>query len=166
MSRAKPAKALAIAVADTGIGIAPEDIPRALERFGQVDSRLSRKYEGVGLGLPLAKQFVELHGGTLTLESALDVGTTVTVTLPSGRDRVAGRIRRHRRGLSVPRLAFFGAPGPISPPGRSGADGASRQPGQVRKEAAVTNSSRVVPGLSLTPKHRLKSRATPPAALL
>ena len=43
------------------------------------------RYEGVGLGLPLAKQFVELHGGTLTLESALDVGTTATITLPSGR---------------------------------------------------------------------------------
>jgi signal transduction histidine kinase len=74
-----------IAVSDTGIGIAPNDIPRALERFGQVDSRLSRKYEGVGLGLPLAKQFVELHGGSLSVTSTLNVGTTVTVTLPASR---------------------------------------------------------------------------------
>jgi signal transduction histidine kinase len=74
-----------IVVSDTGIGIAAGDIPRALERFGQVDSRLSRKYEGVGLGLPLAKQFVELHGGNLTLASKVDVGTTVTVTLPASR---------------------------------------------------------------------------------
>jgi len=49
------AEAVAIAVADSGIGIAPEDIPLALERFGQIDSTLSRKYQGTGLGLPLAK---------------------------------------------------------------------------------------------------------------
>jgi signal transduction histidine kinase len=74
---------VAITVADTGIGIAQKDIPRALERFGQVDSTLARKYEGAGLGLPLAKHFMEMHGGTLTLESTVNVGTTVTVTLPA-----------------------------------------------------------------------------------
>src|SRR4029077_5737533 len=72
-------------IRDTGSGMAKQDIPRALERFGQVDSTLARKYEGAGLGLPLAKQLVELHGGTLTLESAVNVGTTVTVTLPASR---------------------------------------------------------------------------------
>lgn len=76
---------VAISVADTGIGIAAEDIARALERFGQVDSTLARKYEGAGLGLPLAKHFIEMHGGTLSLESSVDVGTTVTVTLPASR---------------------------------------------------------------------------------
>ena len=76
---------IAIAVTDTGIGIAAQDIPRALECFGQVDSTLSRKYDGVGLGLPLAKQFMELHGGTLSLESTVNVGTTVTLTLPAWR---------------------------------------------------------------------------------
>jgi signal transduction histidine kinase len=80
---------LALAVADSGIGIAREDIPKALERFGQVDSRLERKYEGTGLGLPLCKQLAELHGGVLVLESAVGTGTTVTVTLP--RDRLAAR---------------------------------------------------------------------------
>jgi signal transduction histidine kinase len=79
---------IAITVSDTGIGIAPKDIARALEKFGQVDSSLARKYEGAGLGLPLAKQFMELHGGTLTLESTLNVGTTVTITLPGS--RIAG----------------------------------------------------------------------------
>jgi signal transduction histidine kinase len=74
-----------IAVSDTGIGIARDDIPRALEQFGQVDSSLSRKYEGVGLGLPLAKQFVELHGGNLSLASTVNVGTTVTINLPASR---------------------------------------------------------------------------------
>ncbi len=76
---------IVITVTDTGIGIAPKDIARALEKFGQVDSSLARKYEGAGLGLPLAKQFMELHGGSLTLESTLDVGTVVTITLPGSR---------------------------------------------------------------------------------
>lgn len=78
---------LAIAVHDTGIGIAAKDIPRALEQFGQVDSSLARKYEGAGLGLPLAKKFMELHGGSLTLESVVNVGTTVTLVLPKVRLR-------------------------------------------------------------------------------
>ena len=76
---------IAIAVADTGIGIAPDDIPKAMERFGQVDSGMARKHDGTGLGLPLSKQFVELHGGSLVLESTLHVGTLVTITLPESR---------------------------------------------------------------------------------
>jgi signal transduction histidine kinase len=79
----------AVCVADTGIGIAAKDIPRALERFGQVDSTLARKYEGTGLGLPLAKHFMEMHGGTLALESQPGIGTTVTVTLPASRASAA-----------------------------------------------------------------------------
>ncbi len=50
-------------VIDTGIGIALDDIPKALSRFGQVDGDLNRRYEGSGLGLPLTKALVELHGG-------------------------------------------------------------------------------------------------------
>ena len=76
---------LAITVSDTGIGMAPEDIPRAMTIFGQVDSKISRKHEGTGLGLPLAKHLIELHGGTLTINSKVDVGTTVTLVLPSER---------------------------------------------------------------------------------
>jgi signal transduction histidine kinase len=75
----------AIQVADTGIGMAKEDIPRALERFGQLDSDLNRKYEGTGLGLPLTKKLVELHGGRFEIESELCVGTKVTVTFPAER---------------------------------------------------------------------------------
>jgi signal transduction histidine kinase len=78
---------LTIAVADTGIGIAPEDIPKALERFGQIDSTLSRKYEGTGLGLPLSKRLMELHDGTLEIESAVGAGTNVSVTFPASRIR-------------------------------------------------------------------------------
>ena len=84
---------IAITVSDTGIGIAEQDMARALERFGQVDSRLSRKYEGVGLGLPLAKELVELHGGTLTLTSAVNVGTAVTITLPAWRTQAPAKLR-------------------------------------------------------------------------
>jgi signal transduction histidine kinase len=76
---------LAIQVSDTGIGIAAEDMAKVMTSFGQVESRVSRKYEGSGLGLPLAKHLVELHGGTLTIQSQVDVGTTVTVMLPSNR---------------------------------------------------------------------------------
>jgi signal transduction histidine kinase len=79
------ADGLVLTVADTGIGIAPQDFSKALEPFGQVDSSLARKYEGTGLGLPLTRQMVELHGGSLTLDSVVGEGTTVTVTLPAWR---------------------------------------------------------------------------------
>ena len=72
-------------VIDTGIGIASEDISMAFSRFGQVDGSLARKYEGTGLGLPLTKLLVELHGGTLDLRSEVGVGTTVTVRFPAER---------------------------------------------------------------------------------
>ena len=76
---------LAIAVSDNGIGIDPGDFEKALAPFGQVDSTLSRKYQGTGLGLPLAKRLIEMHGGTLSLESKVNVGTTVTIFLPPER---------------------------------------------------------------------------------
>lgn len=85
VSAAPFGEGLAIVVRDTGIGMKPEDIPVALERFGQIDSRLARKYEGTGLGLPLAKQLIELHGGRLHIESEPGIGTTVSVILPAER---------------------------------------------------------------------------------
>jgi len=72
-------------ITDAGIGIAPEDIETALSQFGQVDGKLSRKYEGTGLGLPLTKALVEQHGGTLELQSDVGKGTTVTIRLPASR---------------------------------------------------------------------------------
>lgn len=71
-----------IAVSDTGIGMTPEEIGIALVPFRQVDGSLSRKHEGTGLGLPLAKSLTELHGGTLTVDSQPGYGTTVRVRLP------------------------------------------------------------------------------------
>ena len=74
--------AMHIQVRDTGIGIAPKDISRVMTPFGQVDSALSRKYEGTGLGLPLSKKFVESMGGEFSIESEIKVGTAVTIRFP------------------------------------------------------------------------------------
>ena len=70
-----------IIVADSGIGMSAKDIDLALSPFGQVDSSLNREYTGTGLGLPLSKSLVELHGGTMTIDSAPGKGTTFTVHL-------------------------------------------------------------------------------------
>jgi signal transduction histidine kinase len=72
-------------IADTGIGIAAQDLPKVKSHFGQADSDLDRKFEGTGLGLPLATALVEQHGGSLDLQSQVGVGTTVTVRLPAER---------------------------------------------------------------------------------
>ncbi|MGA3305565.1 MAG: HAMP domain-containing sensor histidine kinase [Stellaceae bacterium] len=73
---------VALEVADTGIGISEQDLPTAMAPFGQVDSSLARRHEGTGLGLPLAKKFVELLGGTFHIESKPGEGTRVGMTLP------------------------------------------------------------------------------------
>jgi two-component system cell cycle sensor histidine kinase PleC len=73
-------KKVQIQVVDTGIGMSDKDIPKALASFGQVDNKLSRKYEGTGLGLPLTKKLVELMQGEFDLQSELGKGTTVTLT--------------------------------------------------------------------------------------
>ena len=76
---------LAITVSDTGIGMTAAEIAIALEPFQQVDSDLARKYEGTGLGLPLTRALVELHGGRLEISSTPGQGTAVTVTFPAAR---------------------------------------------------------------------------------
>jgi len=77
---------VAVDISDTGIGMLPEDIETALTPFAQVDGRLARRYEGAGLGLPIARALTELHGGALSVSSEPGRGTTVTVRLP----RLAG----------------------------------------------------------------------------
>lgn len=69
-------------VIDTGIGIAPENINKLFKPFVQLDSSLSRRYAGTGLGLALVRRIVELHGGSVSLESELGQGSRFTVTLP------------------------------------------------------------------------------------
>jgi signal transduction histidine kinase len=76
---------LVLSVSDTGIGMAPDEIIVALEPFRQLDSRLSRRYEGTGLGLPLTKHLIELHGGALRIDSTPDVGTCVSLSFPPER---------------------------------------------------------------------------------
>ena len=76
---------MSISVADTGIGIAADKVAMVFTPFAQVDGSLKRKYEGTGLGLSLTKGLVELHGGTITLESVLGKGTTVTLWFPNER---------------------------------------------------------------------------------
>ena len=76
---------LALSVEDTGIGIREDDIVKALTPFVQVDSELNRRYQGTGLGLPLSKNLMELHGGRLEVASIYGSGTTVTIHLPSRR---------------------------------------------------------------------------------
>ena len=72
-------------VADTGIGMSRDEIEVALEPFSQIENALVKKYEGTGLGLPLAQRLVELHGGGLIIDSAKGVGTTIRVQLPHER---------------------------------------------------------------------------------
>ena len=77
-----PDGGLQFRIADTGIGIPTDKMEVAMSPFGQVDSRLARRFEGTGLGLPLTKRLVEMHGGTFHLASEPDKGTIVTVRLP------------------------------------------------------------------------------------
>ncbi|MDP6345254.1 MAG: ATP-binding protein, partial [Alphaproteobacteria bacterium] len=74
-----------LTVRDTGIGIAPEDLPKALERFGQIDGSHHRQHGGAGLGLPLVTMLAELHGGELVIDSRIGIGTAATIRLPRHR---------------------------------------------------------------------------------
>jgi PAS domain S-box-containing protein len=82
-------------VEDTGIGMAKETIEAALEPFSQLDGSLARRFEGAGLGLSISKALTELHGGHLSVKSAVGEGTTVTIALP------ATRVARHQDALTV-----------------------------------------------------------------
>ncbi|MBI3706930.1 MAG: HAMP domain-containing histidine kinase [Proteobacteria bacterium] len=76
-------------VADTGIGIAPEDVSKLMRPFTQLDDVYRRRYQGTGLGLALVRSLTELHDGSVAIETAPGRGTTVTVSLPASRVVVA-----------------------------------------------------------------------------
>ena len=95
-ARWAPDTGLAITVADTGIGIPEADLERVLKPFEQVDSSLARQQQGTGLGLPLVKAIMELHGGRLELKSMLGTGTQVTVIFPPERVLAQCPIERPR----------------------------------------------------------------------
>ncbi|MEY3868990.1 MAG: hypothetical protein RLZZ338_2881, partial [Cyanobacteriota bacterium] len=77
-----PSQEIIFAIKDTGIGIAPENLDRLFQSFVQIDSSLSRQYEGTGLGLALVRRLTELHGGNVTVESKINQGSCFTVRLP------------------------------------------------------------------------------------
>jgi PAS domain S-box-containing protein len=84
-----PDGALIIKVADNGIGISMDDLPKVTEPFFQAANPLQRQHEGTGLGLALVRSFAELHGGRLLLSSAYGIGTTAQIVLPAGRTACA-----------------------------------------------------------------------------
>jgi PAS domain S-box-containing protein len=73
-----------VTVADTGIGVPPEEMPRLFERFHRIENARSRSNEGSGIGLALVKELVEMHGGTITADSTVGAGTTFVIRLPFG----------------------------------------------------------------------------------
>jgi PAS domain S-box-containing protein len=79
------AEGVALSVSDTGIGMNPAEIKVALSAFGQVDSKVARQHQGSGLGIPISKSLIELHGGRLEIESTPGHGTTMTAIFPSTR---------------------------------------------------------------------------------
>ena len=96
---------LVISIKDTGIGIPPEHLERVLNPFEQVADHLTKENEGAGLGLPIARALIELHGGDLTLSSDLGEGTTVALRLPHARLHLVA---------AQPSVDRFGRPTPIS----------------------------------------------------
>jgi PAS domain S-box-containing protein len=82
---ARPGRGLSLSVTDTGIGMSEAEIAVALSPFGQVDSKLARKHQGTGLGLPICKSLMELHGGDLTVASEPNRGNTLTARFPAER---------------------------------------------------------------------------------
>ena len=78
----KQGEELVLTVADTGMGISEKNLPHVFDRFWQADGSSKRKYQGVGIGLALVKELVEIQGGKVTVQSQEGKGTTFTVTLP------------------------------------------------------------------------------------
>jgi CheY-like chemotaxis protein len=105
-----------VGVTDTGIGIKPEFLPMAFERFKQQDGRITRQFQGLGLGLAIARHLVELHGGTIRAESVGEGrGATFTVELPRAILRIAAlstglEERRLRSGSGATSAAIVAAP--------------------------------------------------------
>lgn len=117
-------------VRDTGVGVPAEELPRLFERFHQYRGRRSRSYEGTGIGLSLVQDLVELHGGTVLVDSVKGEGTVVTVRIPTGSahlppDQVdeepLGRFMPGGADLFVEETLHWGTELGVSPAGPAGA---------------------------------------------
>jgi CheY-like chemotaxis protein len=100
-------------VTDTGIGIAAKDIPRLFQPFVQLDSGLNRQYEGTGLGLAMVKQIAELHNGQVTVESAINQGSSFTVALPYQMAQFTSRSPEQLTPFSLPATTSKDAIAPL-----------------------------------------------------
>ena len=78
-----------LSIADTGVGVAAHELPRLFERFHRVEGTRARTHEGSGIGLALVHELVRLHGGTISVESELERGTTFTISIPAGKAHLA-----------------------------------------------------------------------------
>src|SRR5581483_4176058 len=97
-----------LTVRDTGLGIPPEELPRLFERFHRVRQPAARTHEGTGIGLALVQELVELHGGTVQVNSMVGDGTTFTVSIPRGvPDLPADRITSDAPDASMARVASY-----------------------------------------------------------
>lgn len=120
-----------ITVRDTGIGIAAEDLPRVFERFYRAESDATRRFDGSGIGLALAKELVELHDGTIEVASASGVGSTFTVRLPIGATSSEDAAMATRDGRALAELLGGETPaGGYRVPLRAGHDAADADAGE------------------------------------
>jgi cell cycle sensor histidine kinase DivJ len=122
-----------IFVNDTGIGIADDDLARLGRPFVQVQNDYTRQFQGTGLGLSLVKGLVKLHGGTMSIESAPGLGTTVTVSLPAERPESEAMSAEGPGPEATPAEG----PGPEATPAQDETDlaGEDRYGGALRKIA-------------------------------
>ncbi|MDJ0685721.1 MAG: ATP-binding protein [Alphaproteobacteria bacterium] len=95
-------RGVVLSVRDTGIGMAEEDIPTALAPFSQIDSKLNRSFEGTGLGLPLVNGLIELHNGSMRIDSEPGVGTTVSLYFPPDHVLAGDRLSEAEKTAAVP----------------------------------------------------------------
>jgi signal transduction histidine kinase/CheY-like chemotaxis protein len=137
-----------LAVADTGVGIAPEDLPRVFERFHRVERARARTHEGSGIGLSLVRELVAMHGGTVSVESAVGEGTTFTVSLPIGTAHLPPeRIGSARAAASTAtgaspyvHEALRWLPTPASPAAQAASGSVARDPADARILVADDNA--------------------------
>ncbi|MGB0694342.1 MAG: sensor histidine kinase [Rhodospirillaceae bacterium] len=100
-AKQEPDGRFCFSVKDTGIGMSKAEIAKALEMFGQADSRLERKFEGIGLGLPLTKRLIEQHGGDFVLRSEPGKGTVAKALFPADRVRPPGKTDQGVQSISA-----------------------------------------------------------------